>query len=225
MLTSAMLEAEWLLRRLTGRGLRSRPIEPADADPAAPADIVTSVIWLPPGIATRLHELAAEFAAVQPGQHAYPAESIHATVVGPAGRPDQSPASILDDLRGVAPMIAGTWLRVAGLHLGSATVYARLEASGGDLVGARHVLRERWASTDSTGVERLLRDRLLWTTIVRCTLPPSPAFVAAVARRRRISSERFPITAIELARTNRVMAANRTVSLGRVPVAGSTPAA
>ena len=122
-------------------------------------------------------------------------------------------------------MIAGTWLRVAGLHLGSATVYALLETSGGDLVGARRVLRERWASTDSTGVERILRERLLWTTVVRCRMPPSPAFVAAVARRRRISSERFPIEAIELARTNRVMAADRTVSLGRVPVAANAPGA
>jgi hypothetical protein len=223
MLTSAMLEAEWILRRLTGRGLRSRPIEPSEADPDAPADIVTSVIWLPPAIAHRLHDLAEEFVAVQPGQHAYPAESIHATVVGPAGRPGETPASILEDLREVAPMVTGTRLRVAGLHLGSATVYARLEASGGDLVGARRVLRDRWAGTDSTGVERILRERLLWTTIVRCTAPPSRAFVAAVARRRRIRSEPFPIEAIELARTNRVMAAGRTVSLGRVPVAVRRP--
>ena len=51
MLTSAMLEVEWLLRRLAGRGLRDGRIDPDHADPAAPADIVTSVVWLPPAIA------------------------------------------------------------------------------------------------------------------------------------------------------------------------------
>lgn len=216
MLTSAMLEAEWILRRVTGRGLRGGAIEPADADPDAPADIVTSVIWLSPAIAVRLHELAVGFVAAQPGQYAYPAESIHSTVVGPAGRPGQGTSSILDDLREVAPMIAGTRLRVAGIYLGSATVFARLEASGGDIVGARRALRDRWDSTGSTGVERLLRERLVWTTIVRCTAPPSRAFIAAVARHRRVRTEWFLVDAIELARTNRVMAAGRTVSLGEI---------
>jgi hypothetical protein len=219
MLTSALLELEWLLRRLTGRGLRDGPIDPDHADPAAPSDIVTSVVWLPPAIAGRLADIAAEFAAVQPGQFAYPAASIHMTVVGPAGRPDQPAASILEDLRDIAPMGAGTRLQVTGLHFGSSTVYARIEASGGDLVGARRVLRERWGSRGSTGVEAVFRDRLMWTTIVRCAARPTPAFVAAVARRRRIRSEPFALESIELARGNRVMAEATTVSLGTVPIA------
>ncbi len=223
MLTSAMLEAEWLLRRLSGRGLSDRPIDPGEADPDAPADIITSIIWPPPALARRLHELAAEFVVKQPGQHAYPAESIHITVVGPAGRADQAPAAILEDLREVAPMVAGTRVRVTGLHLGPSTVFARIEGTGGDLVGARRALRDRWGRPASTGVERLLRERLQWTTIVRCTAPPSPAFIAAVASRRRIRSEPFPVEVIELARTNRVMAVGRTVSLGRVRVAVARP--
>ncbi len=219
MLTTALLEVEWLLRRLTGRSLRDGRIDPGHADPAAPADIVTSVVWLPPAIATRLADLAAGFAAVQPGQFAYPAASIHMTGGGPAGRPGASTESILEDLRDIAPMLAGTRLRVTGLHFGSSTMYARIEASGGDLVGARRVLRESWSSTPSIGVEAVFRDRLMWTTIVRCAARPTPAFVAAVARRRRIRSDSFPIEAIELARSNRVMAPAMTVSLGTVPVA------
>ncbi len=224
MLTSALLEVEWLLRRLIGRGLRDGPIDPDHADPRAPGDIVTSVIWLPPAIASRLGDMAAEFAAVQPGQFAYPAGSIHMTVVGPAGRPGTPPTSILEDLRDVAPMVADTRLRVTGLHFGSSTVYARIEASGGDLVGARRVLRERWGSTGSTGVEAVFRDRLMWTTIVRCTVRPTPAFVTAVARRRRIRSDPFPIEAIELARSNRVMAPAATVPLGTVPISAKEEA-
>jgi hypothetical protein len=107
---------------------------------------------------------------------------------------------------------------VTGLHFGSSTVYARIEASGGNLVGARRVLRERWASTPSIGVEAVFRDRLMWTTIIRCAVRPTPAFVAAVARRRRIRSDSFPIEAIELARSNRVMAEAMTISLGSVPI-------
>jgi hypothetical protein len=218
MLTSTLLEVEWLLRRLTARGLRDGRIDAEHADPDAPGDIVTSVVWLPTAVAGRLAEVAAEAAAVQPGQFAYPSESIHMTVVGPAGRPDQPTASILEDLRDVAPLLVGTRLRVTGLHFGSSTVYARLEASGGDLVGTRRILRERWASTPSIGVEAVFRDRLMWTTIIRCAVRPTPAFVAAVARRRRIRSDSFPIEAIELARTNRVMAPAVTVSLGAIPV-------
>ncbi len=218
MLTSALLEVEWLLRRLAGRGLRNRRIDPDHADPGAPSDIVTSVVWLPPAIAPRLHDLATELAAVQPGQFAYPVASIHMTVVGPAGRPDQPPASILDDLRDVAPMVAGTRLRVTGLHFGSSTVYARIEASGGDLVGARRVLRGRWGTRGSTGIEAVFRDRLMWTTIIRCTVRPTPAFIAAVARRRRIRSDSFLIESIELARSNRVMAEAATIALGTVPI-------
>lgn len=218
MLTSTILEAEWILRRLTGRGLRDGAIDPSHADPDAPGDIVTSVIWVPRPIARRLHELAAGFVATQPEQHAYPADSIHITIVGPAGRPDQAPASILEDLRDVAPMVAGTQLRVTGLHFGPSTVFARIEASGGDVIGARRALRDRWGSPGSIGVERLLRERLQWATIVRCSAPPTQAFIEAVASRRRIRSEPFPVEAIELVRSNRVMAADRTVSLGRVEV-------
>jgi hypothetical protein len=221
MLTTAVLEAEWILRRVSGHGLRGGTIDPAHADPAAPGDIVTSVIWLPPAIAARLQELAVGFVAAQPGQYAYPAGAIHSTLVGPAGVPGQATSSILDDLRAMAPMIAGTRLRVVGLYLGSSTVFARLEATGGDLVGARRALRDRWASTGSTGIERLLRERLVWTTIVRCTAPPSRAFVAAVARHRWVRSEWFPVDRIELARSNRVMAAGRTVSLGEIRIASS----
>jgi hypothetical protein len=218
MLTAPLLEAEWVLRRLTGRGLRDGPIDPSYADPDAPADIVTSVIRLPPAVAARLHDLAASVVEQQPGQYAYPAEAIHTTLVGPAGRPGQTVASILDDIRDVAPLIAGTRLRVAGLYLGPSTVFARLEASGGDLTRARHLLRDRWATAPERGLERLLRERLLWTTIVRLSAPPSRDFVSAVARRRRIRSDPFPLEAVELARTNRVMARGRTTSLGQVAI-------
>ena len=97
-------------------------------------------------------------------------------------------------------------------------MFARLEASGGDLTGARHVLRDRWATAPERGLERMLRERLLWTTIVRLTTPPSRAFVAAVSRRRRIRSDPFPVEAIELARSNRVMARERTEKLGLVAI-------
>ena len=79
-------------------------------------------------------------------------------------------------------MVSGTRLRLAGLHIGSATVVARTEASGGDLVGARRALRERWASTARRASSRLLRERLPWTTIVRCY---GPADAARSSRRLR----------------------------------------
>lgn len=224
MLASVVLEADWILRRVSGRGVRAGPIHPAHADPDAPAEILTSVIWLPPTIIGRLHELGVTFAAEQPGQYAYPAESIHMTLVGPAGRPGQDERSVLDDLREVAPLLAGTRLALAGLNLGSSTVYARLDASGDGLVEARRLLRDRWASAAPSRIERLLRERLMWATIVRFTAPPTPAFIEAVARRRRIRSDPFPIESIVLARSNRVMAAGRTVPVGEVRLDPTVPA-
>ena len=131
------------------------------------------------------------------------------TVVGPAGRPDQPPASILDDLRDIAPMVAGTRLRVTGLHFGSSTVFARIEASGGDLVGARRVLRGRWGTPGSTGIEAVFRDRLMWTTIVRCTAP-ADAGVHRGGRAPTPDPERLVRDrGHRAARSNRVMAAGR----------------
>ena len=216
MLATILLEADWVLRRTVGRGLRDGTIDPAHADPGAPAEILTSVIWLPPAVSGRLHDLAVAFVAEQPEQYAYPAESIHMTLVGPAGRPGQGSRSVLDDLRDVAPLIAGTRLRLAGLHLGSSTVYARLEASGDGLVEARRALRARWASAAPSRIERLLRERLMWATIARFTVPPTPGFVRAVARRRRLRSDSFTIESIALARSNRVMASDRTVPVGEI---------
>jgi hypothetical protein len=216
MLASVVLEADWVLRRTVGRGLRSGSIDPSHADPDAPGEIRTSVIWLPPSISGRLHDVAVALVGEQPGQFAYPAESIHMTLVGPAGRLDQDDPSVLADLREVAPTIAATRLRLAGLYLGASTVYARLEASDDGLIEARRILRDRWASIAPSRIERLLRERLMWATIVRFAGPPTPGFVETVARRRRIRSEAFPIDAIVLARSNRVMAAGRTVQLGEI---------
>jgi hypothetical protein len=222
-LASVVLEADWVLRRVSGCGLRAGSIDSAHADPDAPGEILTSVIWLPPAITGRLQELGAAFAAEQPGQYAYPAESIHMTLVGPAGRAGQDGSSVLDDLREVAPLIAETRLRLAGLCLGSSTVYARLEASGDGLVEARRILRDRWASTAPSRIERLLRERLMWATVVRFTAPPTPAFIEAVARRRRIRSDSFRIGSVVLARSNRVMAAGRTVQVGEVRLDPTMP--
>ena len=64
----------------------------------------------------------------------------------------------------------------------------------------------------------------MWATIVRFTAPPTPAFIEAVARRRRIRSDPFPIESIVLARSNRVMAAGRTVPVGEVRLDPTVPA-
>ena len=142
------------------------------------------------------------------------------TVVGPAGRPGAPTAAILEDLRDIAPMVAGTRLRVTGLHFGSSTVYAQIKGSGGDLVGARRVLRERWASTPSIGVEAVFRDRLMWTNqLIRCTVRPTPEFVAAVARRRGFPGRLVPDRGDRAGPgATGVMAEAMTVSLGTVPI-------
>lgn len=225
MLTAAILDADWAARRLTGRGLRRDHLDPSSADPTAPASFETSVVRLPAELAARLRTVGEAVAAAQPSQYVCPPETLHVTVCGPTHLTDARPAdAALDDLRELAPALAGCRLRVVRLGMGDTSLFAGVEASGADLAAARRELAGRWDVATPRGPAALVTARMFWANIVRFTEPPSPALIAAAHRHRRVRHAGFPIAAIELVRTNRTMAPGETTILGRVEVPAILPA-
>ena len=152
MLTAVVLDADWLTRRLTGRGLRRDRLDPAGADPTAPASFETSVIRLPIELATRLRDVAAEIALAQPAQYVCPPETVHVTVCGPTHLADAAATvAALDDLRAVVEPLAGSRLRVVRIAVGDTSLFAGVEAVGADLVAARDHLARRWGVPGRSG--------------------------------------------------------------------------
>jgi len=222
MLTAALLDLDWAARRVLGRGLRRDALVADGADPDVPATFTTSVIRLPPGLASRLEAVAADVASIQPRQYVCPAGSIHVTLCGPLDDDVVTTDDALVDLRDVASRLRGGRLRVVRLGLGDTSVFAALEPVGMDFSGARRELARRWAVPGRPGLAGPIASRLLWANLIRFVEPPSPALVTALARRRRASHSGFEVDAVELVRTNRAMGPDRTTVLGRVEV--TTPA-
>jgi hypothetical protein len=224
-LTAAILDADWVARRLIGRGLRRDRLDPAGADPTAPAAFETSVIRLPGPLAARLAAVAAQIAMAQPGQYVCPPDTLHVTVCGPTHLGDALAVdAALDDLRGRAPSLAGCRLRVVRLGVGDTSIFAGIEASGADLGAVRRALVRGWDVPTRGGPASLVTDRMFWANLVRFTEPPSKALVTAARRHRRVRHAGFPVTTIELVRTNRTMAPGETTTLGSVEVPAIRPA-
>lgn len=221
MITASLLDADWAARRLTGRGLGRDAFDPTAADPDRPANFTTSIVVLPPSIATRLHATAATIAGAQAGHYVQPVETIHTTVCGPID-PDRGPSvdRALDDLRDVAITLTGCRLRIVRLGVGDTSVFAGLEVSGADLGRARRELGVRWGVEGRPGPMGWIAGRLFWANLVRFGVPPSASVFDAFGRARRVRSVAFDVEGIDLVRTNRSMAPAQTSWLGRVPLRG-----
>lgn len=219
MLTSLALDADRIVRRLTGRGLRRDTLNPGDADPTAPASIVTSVIRLPAESAACLGDLAARIAVAQPVHYVCPPETVHVTVCGPMRLADDAATeAALADIAEVAATLAGGRLRVVRIAVGDTSLFAGIEVVGADLVSARAHLARRWGVQRRPGLGGLVARRLFWANLIRFVEPPSAGFLLAADRHRRASGPPFPLGAIELVQTNRAMAPGATTVLGRVEV-------
>ncbi len=218
-LTTAVIDADWMVRRRTGLGLRRDRLDPDGADPDAPASFATSVIRLPAGLATRLEAVAETIAQAQPGQYVCPARTIHVTVCGPIHVPDgQTTAVAISDLLAVAPRLVGGSLKVVRIGVGDTSVFAALDEVDLDLRGARRELARRWAVAGRGGIGGIVAGRLLWANLIRFTRPPSRELFDAVQRVRRVRHAGFSPEAVELVSTNRTMSDRRTTLLARVEI-------
>lgn len=212
-----LLDASWLAHDLIGRHLA--PGDSAAIDPRRPPDYLTAVFRAPPEHAGELAGLVGGLAALDPGQHTYPEGTIHVTLA-PVVDPRADPAAVSAALATTARHLADPPLSIS--VVGLAMTRGSLVALG--LPGDGRLRRERAAlrsvlGRPVRGPRGLLRsDGLVHLTIARWRHRPNAALVAAIRDRRRFSLPPRPLDAIELVRTNKVMAAENTVVLERHPL-------
>jgi hypothetical protein len=220
------LRAAWAIGALVPLRAWLRP-PAAEADPDAPATILTCVAPLPGPLAAALRRLTLDLETLEPGHHYYPPESMHLTIAHSPppgggftdmGRAETDWGEAAGDVEEAARTIAGARVRVIGLGLGPSTVYALLAADDDRLARGRAWLRRRWTRRRVAAARDLLATLLLHVTIVRLGERPSAAFVGLLRSRRALRSDAHRLTCLQFVRTNKVLSRDRTTTLIEVPL-------
>ncbi len=187
--------------------LRPDP-RPEEADPLAPGSILTTLLRFPPGPALVLAGQGRELLAIDPGQYAYPPESLHVTLADATGL---DPAGAAADLRSLAPALHGCRGRIVGFGLSRRTAFAALMVDPA-LGDARGRLRAQWARSGPAALPERLLSRMWYANFLRLVHQPAPELIHRL-RQLPVVTEPFAFPRVELVRTNKVMAAGRTAGL------------
>ncbi len=211
------IEASWAVAPVLAR---LRAPDAAQADPAAPAAYLTSVLHLPVSHADALDRLMLSLLGPDTAHHRYPPASMHVTLLGGTGS-SVGIEAMRADLAAVALELGSPPLEVAnaGLAMGPGSLFAVLEPGDERFIRFRRRLRERWGLADPARSIVGAADDLLHANLVRWTARPDADLVARLRRHRRIRTAPQAFTAIELVKTNKVMAEARTTRLGHWPLA------
>ncbi len=202
------LRALWLAHDV---GLLRADPRPDEADPTAAATILTTVLRLPPEPAGRLGEQARQLLEVGPDQYGYPSASLHVTL---ADASNVGPGDALADLEAMVPTLHGCGARVVGFGLSRRTAFAAVLVDA-PLRDARSTLRSRWARAGRSGralPERVI-DRMWYANVVRFRSPPSAELIDRLRHLQPDTVPEFRFPTVDLVRTNKVMATERTTSL------------
>jgi hypothetical protein len=211
------IEASWAVAPVLAR---LRAPDAAQADPAAPAAYLTSVLHLPVPHADALDRLMLSLLGPHTPHHRYPPASMHVTLLGGTGSGVGIEAMQVD-LAAAAEELGSPPLEVAiaGLAIGPGSLFAVLEPGDERFIRLRRRLRERWGLADPARSIVGVADDLLHANVVRWTARPDAALVARLRAHRRIRTAPQPFTAVELVETNKVLAEGRTTRLGHWPLA------
>jgi hypothetical protein len=207
----------WIGHDLVGRHLA--PPDPAAADPARPPVFLTSVFRAPPEHARDLAALAAELTAGDTGSYGYPAVSIHVTLA-PVAKPPADAGAVSAALAAAARRLGDPPLtvEVVGLVMTQGSLVALGLPGDGRLARERAALRPVLGQPGGSWQRFVRADGLMHLTIARWRQRPAPATVAAIRDRRGLALPARPFAAIELVRTNKVLAPENTVVLERHPL-------
>jgi hypothetical protein len=210
------IEASWAVAPVLAR---LRAPDAAQADPAAPAAYLTSVLHLPVPHADALDRLMLSLLGPDTPHHRYPPSSMHVTLLGGTGSRVGIEAMRVD-LAAAAEELGSPPLEVGirGLAIGPGSLFAILEPGDERFIRVRRRLRERWGLADPVRSIVGVADDLLHANLVRWTARPDAELVARLRRHRRIRTAPQPFTAIELVETNKVLAEARTTRLGHWPL-------
>ncbi len=201
----AAFTANWLL---AGRlpGPRRASWDPASA--GAP-QFVTAVVRLPPQLAGDLADAASRLPDARSRHYLYPPSSIHLTVLGLGGRAG------LDEVIGATARRHSPFaVEVRGLNVSRETVFAELYPEGSGLRELREALR-RVESREHGWASRWLRRRFAHANLLRFAAPVDRSLLAGVRAMRGRRFGRFEVAEIELVRTDKVLSAPGTRTLGR----------
>jgi 2'-5' RNA ligase len=203
-----LLEALWIGRRL---GIPRFDPRPTEADPDQPATILTAVLRLPDDVTGDLRRLTSTLERVDPDHHYYAPNAMHITLMDASAVASRETEAV-EVVRTIGSSLRGASVEIVGLGLTPRSVFAAVRP-GNSLRAARRQLSREWSGGGRL-VDRL-RARIWHVNLVRIRIEPSAGLIDEVRALRHLDRA-SRITALELVRTNKVMAPARTRTLVRV---------
>jgi 2'-5' RNA ligase len=207
--------ANW---QLTKRWLSStagqrigRPSLPEIGDPR----FLSVIARLPAEIADSLAAATRPLLAAGHEHHAYPAGTIHLTILGLADF-----WGVEDEIRDIARRNRPFAVDVGGLNASTRTVFAELYPRGGGLTVLRRELGGVLAPLHPPP-SRWVRHRLAHANVLRFGASAGTSLIEEVAGLRRRDFGRFEVAEIELVRTDKVLSVKGTSMLGRFALQGA----
>jgi hypothetical protein len=207
------LRVAWTIRALPFRITRPRRDE---ANPLAPASLVTTVLRLPPPIACQLRACTSELEVLEPDHYYYPPESMHVTLAAPGSTDDER--TVVANVQAIAPRLVGARARVLGVGLTKRTLFAVILPDQ-SLLAARRSLRQDWGRPRRRPRPDLVFGLVWYANLVRFRVDPSPQYLGRARKARSFRSGWFELPAVEVVRTNKVMSSAATVVLAKIVTA------
>jgi len=196
--------------------MRDVPSDLSDVDPKAEPRFLTVILRFPIAVSDAFRAATKGLEAIEPVHLYYPPEAIHLTLAD-ASSASTSTGRITADVREIAASLCETDVEVVGLRLTDRSLSVGILPSAG-LRHARAALIERWRLDPLNGPE----GQGWHSTIARFAARPSKAFVRAAAQ-VSLEPSSIRVVALELVRTNKVMAADRTTCLVSLALADRGP--
>jgi 2'-5' RNA ligase len=172
------------------------------------------VARLPPEVAQSLVATTQPLRGAGSEHYAYPAGTIHLTILGFAVTAD-----VEDEVRQIVRRHRPFAVDVRGLNTSPRTVFAELYPQGGGLLGLRRDLRAALIPLHGPP-SRWLRHGLAHANVLRFGAPVGASLIEEVARLRTHDFGRFEVTEIELVRTDKVLSVEGTRLLRRLALQG-----
>ena len=206
--------ANWQLTRRwlssTAGRRTGRPRLPEIGEPR----FLSVIARLPAEIADSLAAATRPLLAADRGHHAYPAGTIHLTILSLADA-----WGVEDEIRDIARRNRPFVVDVAGLNASTRTVFAELYPRSGGLTALRRELGGVLAPLHPPP-SRWARHRLAHANVLRFGAAVSASLIEHVARLRNRDFGCFEVTGFELVRTDKVLSVGGTRVLGRFALQG-----